>query len=117
MKTSVQIQTVVIPATTGVNHCLCGADYRGHTCPDCGHFTQDEKINFEVGTVWEVVETKHGSARFSYAAEDHEMRLRRLHGALRRIVGYTVTTGWGHYGKSCPTGGLNVHGKFETRRI
>jgi hypothetical protein len=79
---------------------------------------QDEKISFEVGTIWEAVETRAGTARFSYAAGDDEMRLRRLHGALRRIVGYTVITGWGHYGKADPTGsGLSVHGKFTTTRI
>ncbi len=117
MKTSVTIETVVIPADCSFQRCYCGQAEMGDSCTECGFTPVGEEITREIGTIWERVETRTGSATYSYSAGDDEQRLSRLHGALRRIVGYTVTTGWGHYGTSGKTGGLNNEGKYTTVRI
>ena len=83
------------------------------TCPNCRR-----KAAPQVGVVWERVNTsKHGSATYSYAADDYYMRERRLVAALRRAVGHTVAIGWGHYGYAPKTGGLNPEGTYRTERI
>lgn len=118
MKTNVTIETVTIPASDSFQSCYCGDAKRGHSCEKCGFVPYDEEISYEVGTVWECVTTSnHGNATFSYDAGDDEQRMSRLVGALRRAVGYSVDIGYGHYGKHCKTGGMNVHGSYKTERI
>ena len=118
MKTNVTIKTTTIPASDTFQSCYCGDAKHGQTCEKCGFVPRDEVMSYEVGTVWERVTTsKHGSATFSYDAGDESQRQSRLVGALRRAVGYSVDIGYGHYGKSCGTSGLSVHGSYETERI
>ena len=116
MKTKTTLLTRIIPAELNDHACCCGATRSG-PCKSCGYVPTDSEITYETGTVWERVETKHGSATFSYDLEDPGQRETRLLGALRRIVGYTVQTGFGHYGKFQKTGELSAHGTYTSKRI